>query len=168
MVAKPPPPPALPTDVHFKTRYTTGDQVTESTTYIQGNRERYEVGDMILLKQRDLKRTVQISPHRIPTLSVPRDSPPQPLLRRPGAVPKTPGVVMMSTSIVDTGERKDAFGQQARHVKTMVDRQPQPGACDQSKLRIETDAWYIDVPNVDGDRARQCRRGSLGSVRLRG
>ena len=47
---------------------------------------------------------------------------------------------MIATTIVDTGERKDAFGQQARHVKTMVDRQPQPGACDQSKLRIETDA----------------------------
>ena len=59
VAAKPPPP--APVDVHFKTRYTTGDQVTESTTYIQGDRERYELGDMILLKQRDQKRTVQIS-----------------------------------------------------------------------------------------------------------
>ncbi len=55
---------------------------------------------------------------------------------------------MIATTIVDTGERKDAFGQQARHVKTMVDRQPQPSACDQSMLRIETDAWYIDVPKA--------------------
>jgi hypothetical protein len=148
VVAKPPPP-AAPTDVHFKTKYTTGDQVSESSTYIQGNRERYEMGDMILLKQRDQKRTVQIStasntylvsPERTPAAASPAGD--------PGGAPQTSGVVMMSTSIVDTGERKDAFGKQARHVKTMVDRQPQPGACDQSKLRIETDAWYIDLPRV--------------------
>ena len=35
-------------------------------------------------------------------------------------------------------------------MKTMVDRQPQPGACDQSRLRIETDAWYIDAPRTMG------------------
>jgi hypothetical protein len=38
------------------------------------------------------------------------------------------------------------FGQQARHVKTMIDKQPVPGACDTSKQRIETDGWYIDSP----------------------
>ena len=31
------------------------------------------------------------------------------------------------------------FGQQARHVKTMIDKQPMPGACDTTKQRIETD-----------------------------
>src|SRR5687768_3770721 len=148
-VAAKPPPPAAPTDVHFKTKYTTGDQVSESSTYIRGNRERFEVGDMILLKQHDQKRTVQIStasntylvsPEGPPAAATPAGD--------PGGAPKTPGVVMMSTSIVDTGERKEAFGKQARHVKTMIDRQPQPGACDQSKLRIETDAWYIDLPKA--------------------
>jgi hypothetical protein len=64
----------------------------------------------------------------------------------PAAAAKAPGVVVVATSIVDTGERKAAFGQEARHVKTMIDRQPQAGACDQSKQRIETDAWYIDPP----------------------
>ena len=69
----------------------------------------------------------------------------------PGAPPPAPrpnGVVNVSTTIVDTGERKPAFGQQARHVKMMIDKQPQPGACDTSKMRIETDAWYIDVPKT--------------------
>lgn len=143
------PAPAAPTDVHFKTRYTTGDQVTESTTYIQGNRERYELGDMILLKQHDQKRTVQISRASSTYLVSPEGMPATPApAGNPAAAPKASGVVMMATSIVDTGERKAAFGQQARHVKTTIDRQPQPGACDQSKLRIETDAWYIDLPKA--------------------
>jgi hypothetical protein len=59
---------------------------------------------------------------------------------------KPPGVIMVATTIVDTGERKSAFGQQARHVKVMIDKQPMPGACDASKQRIETDGWYIDNP----------------------
>ncbi|RPI53657.1 MAG: hypothetical protein EHM55_13150, partial [Acidobacteria bacterium] len=57
--AKPEPPPP-PSDIRFKSKYTNGDQVTESVTYIRGNRERYELGDMILLRQHDLKRSVQI------------------------------------------------------------------------------------------------------------
>jgi hypothetical protein len=55
----PPPPP--PMDVQFTTKDTTGDQVTESTSYVRGARERYDVGDMTLLKQHDQKRTVEIS-----------------------------------------------------------------------------------------------------------
>jgi hypothetical protein len=56
--------------------------------------------------------------------------------------------VNVLTTIVDTGERKTAFGQQARRVKTMIDQQPMPGACDTSKQRIETDGWYIDQPRA--------------------
>ena len=63
-------------------------------------------------------------------------------------MPKPPGVVNVETSIADVGDRKQVFGQQARHVMTVVDRQPQPGACDQSKQRMETDAWYIDAPKA--------------------
>ena len=40
------------------------------------------------------------------------------------------------------------FGQQARRVMTVIDRQPQAGACDQSKQRMETDGWYIDAPKA--------------------
>lgn len=145
VVAKAAPP--APTDVRFKTRYTTGDKVTESTSYVQGNRERYELDDMVLLKQHDQKRTVQISRASKTYLVSPEGMPTPPVGNSPAAQ-KPAGVVMIATTIVDTGERKVAFGQQARHVKTMVERQPQPGACDQSKLRIETDGWYIDWPKA--------------------
>src|SRR5438874_4446638 len=55
------PKPAPAADVRFKSKYTTGDQVTESVTYLKNNRERYELADMILLKQHDQNRVVQIS-----------------------------------------------------------------------------------------------------------
>ena len=52
----------------------------------------------------------------------------------PSAPPKPPGVIMVATTIVDTGERKAAFGQQARHVKMeQLHKQPMAGACDSSK-----------------------------------
>src|SRR6188508_3169278 len=50
------PKPAPATDVRFTSKYTTGDQVTESTSFIKGERERYEVADMVLLRQHDQKR----------------------------------------------------------------------------------------------------------------
>jgi len=141
---KPAPPPA-PSDVRFKSRYTTGDQVTEGMTYLRGNRERYELGDMILLRQHDLKQSVQISRAANAYLVTPdaaADS------AAPGADVKGSGVVNLETSIADVGERKPMFGLQARRVTTVIDRQPQAGACDQSKQRMETDGWYIDAPKT--------------------
>ena len=146
---EPPPPPAPPPpqDVRFKTSYTAGDQKTETITFVKGERERFEFQDMVLLRQHDQKRVIQISraantylvaPEGMPVASAPTGD--------AAAAPAAAGVVMVSTTIVDTGERKTAFGREARHVKTMIDRQPMPGACDTAKQRVETDGWYIDAP----------------------
>jgi len=141
------PPKPVAQDLRFKTVYTTGDQRTESVSYQKGSRERYEFADMVLLKQHDLKRIVQISRGANTYLVVPEGAPSIPTapLPAPTAAPATPGVVAVTTTVVDTGERKSVFGLQARHVKTTIDRQPMPGACDGSKQRIETDGWYVDV-----------------------
>src|SRR5689334_14404090 len=136
-----PPPP--PTDVRYKTKYTTGDAVTESATFITNLRERYELGDIVLLKQRDQKRNVQISKSANTYVIVADDAP----VATPAA-PRPAGVVGVTTSIVDMGDRKDVFGQTARHVRTVIQRQPEPGACDQSKFLTEVDGWYIDMPKV--------------------
>ena len=56
-----PPPPPPPSDVRYKATYVNGDQTTDSTTFIRDTRERYELGDTILIKQNDQKRIVQIS-----------------------------------------------------------------------------------------------------------
>ena len=144
VVVAPAPPPAPPSDVRFKSTYANGDQQTESATFIRADRERYELGDTILLKQRDQKRVVQINRASNTYLVTPEPAP-----GAAAAAASSPsGVVLATVAIVDTGERKTAFGLEARRVRTMVDRQPQPGACDQSRMRIETDAWYIDPPKT--------------------
>jgi hypothetical protein len=146
----PPPPPPPPSDVKFKTVYTNGDQVTESSTLIRGNRERYELGDTVLLKQHDLKRTVQISLASNTYLVSPEDAPAAPPAppADAAAVATPPGVVLVSVSIVDLGDRKNIFGVEARHIRTLIDRQPQTGACDPTRMLIDTEGWYIDPPKV--------------------
>ena len=136
-----PEPPPPPSDIRFKSKYTNGDQVTEGLTYLRGNRERYEIGDMILLRQHDMKQTVQISRAAKTYLITPDTAP-------AADTQKATGVVNVETSIADVGERKEIFGRQARRVMTVIDRQPQAGACDQMKQRMETDAWYIDAPQT--------------------
>ena len=138
---EPPPPPPPPTDVRFKSKYTTGDQVTESVTYVSGARERYDLGSMILIRQRDLKRSLQISVDAKTYLIAPD-------VETPAPPPTGTGVVLVETTINDAGERKPMFGHEARRVATVLDRKPQPGACDQTKQRVETVGWYIEMPKA--------------------
>jgi hypothetical protein len=141
------PPPAE--DLRFKASYTTGERRTESVTYLKGTRQRFEFGDTILIKQPDEKRTVQISTAASSYLVMPdgESAAPIPAADGEGAA-KPAGVVVVTTSITDTGERKTLFGLEARRLKTVVDKQPQPGACDQTKQHVETDGWYVDVPKA--------------------
>src|SRR5689334_8822343 len=146
--AEPPPPPKpVAQDLHMKTVYTAGAQKTESVTYRKGERERFEFGDVVLLKQHDLKRTVQIMKAANSYMVVPDGTAPG--LPAPSAAPNTPpqkpGVVTMTTTITDTGERKTMLGREARHAKMVIDKQPAPGACDPAKQHIETDGWYVDL-----------------------
>src|SRR5262245_12706949 len=149
VAAKPPAPPP-PQDVRFKSRYSSGEMKSESVTYLKGERQRFEFQDMVLLRQPDQKRTIQISKGANTYLVIADGMSAMPMIpgAPPAAPPKPPGVIMVATTIVDTGERKTAFGQQARHVKLMIDKQPAAGACDSSRQRIETDGWYIDAPKT--------------------
>ncbi len=145
----PPPPKPVARDLRVKTVYTTGDQKTESVTYRKGERERFEFGDVVLLRQHDLKRTVQIM-RAANSYMVVADAASPAVSSAPAPAPSNaasqkPGVVTMTTTISDTGERKTAFGFQARHVRTAIDKQPAPGACDPARQHIETDGWYVDL-----------------------
>ena len=137
------PPP--PSDVRFKTTYVNGEQTTQSASYVRDQRERYELGDTILIKQPDHKRVVQINVASNTYLVTPDGVAAMATESAPAAAA---GVIITNVQIVDMGERKTAFGHEARRVRTVIDRQPQPGACDQSKVRIETDGWYIDPPKA--------------------
>ena len=52
----------------------------------------------------------------------------------------------MSTTLTDTLERQTLFGLEARRIKTLVIKQSSPSACDKSPLKVEMDAWYVDLP----------------------
>ncbi|HEU4390101.1 MAG TPA: hypothetical protein VFV34_20025, partial [Blastocatellia bacterium] len=143
-------------DLKLKTRTTVAGQGTEGTTYIKGQRQRSSQNfggfEMVMLTQCDLKRTVQINDNAKTYLITPLDqSTParepaakessresQPTRTRKG------GVVTYTTTINDTGERKKMFGYNARHITTQMSAESSPDACNQTKMRMETDGWYID------------------------
>lgn len=52
----------------------------------------------------------------------------------------------MTYTITDTGERKPMFGLTARHLKTVMTMQASADACSKNDMRIETDGWYVDLP----------------------
>src|SRR5262245_5250846 len=145
-----PPPPPPPSDVRYKTTYVNADQTTDGTTFIRDTRERYELGDTILIKQTDQKRTVQISRGANTYLVTPDGAiaAAAAVAAAKQAAPRPPGVVNVTVSIIDLGERKTAFDREARRVKTLIVRQPPAGACDSSRVVIETDRWYIDPPKA--------------------
>lgn len=151
--AAPPAPPAR-TDLKITYRTTTMGQSMENTTMLKGSRERSEMKlgygrDIINLTQCDLKRTIQISDSAKKYVITPMES--GDAISNPGVgggsvsePSRRGGVVTYTTTAVDTGERKEMFGFQARHVKTTMAIESSPDACNPVKQRIETDGWYID------------------------
>jgi hypothetical protein len=162
------PPAAAPprNDLKITYRTTTSGHEMETTTMLKGARERSEMKlgfgrDIINLTQCDLKRTIQISDSAkkyIITWMETEDSPANTSLAA-GAVVSEPsrpgGVVTYTTTSVDTGERKEMFGFQARHVKRTIAIESSPDACSPIKQRMETDGWYIDFSF-----GLNCERGS--------
>ncbi len=152
--AEPAPPP--PTDVKIVTAVTQGAQVTTSTTYIRGARQRTEFPRMVTLDQCDLQRTVMLSPatrkYRVQGYAQPAaPAAPVAAVAPDGgstAAPQRGGVVAMSTTVTDTGERQTLFGLEARHIRTVVTRQPAKDACEKTRWRTEVDAWYVDLPST--------------------
>jgi hypothetical protein len=162
---KPEPPP--PPGVKLTTAFTQGAQVSENTTYLQGARQRVEFPGVVTLDQCDLKRTVLLNTaaKRYRVQPYPADSEPaKPAAAEPldpqaaqmaemakmmGQAPKPQqrgGVVTFTTTLSDTLERQQMFGLEARRIKTTVLKQSSNSACDKSPLKIEIDAWYVDLP----------------------
>jgi hypothetical protein len=151
--AQPAPAPAR-TDLKITYRTSTSGQSMETTTMLKGARERSEMKlgygrDIISITQCDLRRTVQISDSAKKYVITPMDSADSapvstvPSGRTNESITRG-GVITYTTSAVDTGERKEMFGFQARHVKTSMMIESSPDACSPIKQRMETDGWYID------------------------
>jgi hypothetical protein len=162
---QPPPPPA--TDVRFKTSITYGAQVSHNVTYLQGPRQRVEFPGVVSLDQCDLKRTVilnvparryQVQPYPDVAASAPADSVQAAQVAQIAAQKGQPrgGVVTLTTSITDTLERQTILGLEARRIKTVMVKQASSNACDKSPMKVEVDAWYVDLPQQSA-----CERPSV-------
>src|SRR5258705_12941449 len=134
-----PPAAAARNDLKLTYRTTTSGQSMENTTMLKGSRERSEMKlgygrDIINLTQCDLKRTIQISDSAKKYVITPMET--------ADATPNTGGagggmsgpsrrggVITYTTSAVDTGERREMFGFQARHIKTTMAIESSPDAC---------------------------------------
>jgi len=154
-VAPPPAPAPPPTDVKVRTTYTSGAQVSENTTYLKGARQRFEFPGITMISQCDLKRSVEIQDATKHFMVVSAENPPTAAPTTATAAPagnaappaaSKGGVIAETITLTDTGERKQMFGLEARHIKTLIMRQPAANACESKTTRIETDGWYADLP----------------------
>jgi hypothetical protein len=132
-----------------------GGNRMETVLYIKGQRMRSEsAGSMgfTTILQCDLKRTVTINEKTKTYLITPTDgmSPTTGVADGGGSSAPAPqnqpqrgGVVNVTNTITDTGERREMFGFTARHIKTSLEKKASPDACDKDQ-KVETDGWYID------------------------
>lgn len=132
-----------------------GGNRMETILYIKGQRMRNEsaasMGFTTIL-QCDLKRTLTINEKTKTYLITPTDGTNAPAGVGDGGASGSPaaqnqpqrgGVVNVTTTINDTGERKEMFGFTARRIKTSLEKKASPDACDTNQ-KVETDGWYID------------------------
>jgi hypothetical protein len=164
------PPPMTNLKVTYKTTMGQG-QSSESTTMIRGPRERSEMHlgpgmDIVSLTQCDLKRTVQFNDKARKYVVTPMEAGDSSSSGAAEASEVAPppnasrgGVITYVMTSIDTGERKEMFGFNARHVKTTTSMESSPDACSQLKQRIETDGWYIDF-----SAAFNCEMGRAGMM----
>jgi hypothetical protein len=147
-------------DVKIRQRMTMAgsDRGTETVMYVKGSRMRSEMAttgmSMMTVRQCDLKRTIMINDKTRMYFITPDGA--NGTAGDGGAIPGVPGsvasqtptrrggIVNITSTITDTGERKEMFGFTARRIKTSMVKDASPDACDKGNNKIETDGWYID------------------------
>jgi hypothetical protein len=140
-----------------------GGRESQSTVYIKGARERTEMPMITTIRQCDLKRTIQLNERARKYVIVPDDeggaaasAPSTPAAAQGPKQPRRGAVVNYTVNINDTGERKQMFGYNARHVKTSTVMDAPAEACNPGHMEMESDGWYIDFaaagPACDVDR----------------
>ena len=152
---------AASADVKIKTRTTVMGHSSESTVYIKGPRQRSDMnfgghGGAATIIQCDQKRMITISGDRCMVMPMGGAETSCPTVPSPGAMGRnldesepTParkgGVVTITRTSTDTGERQEMLGYKARHIKTSMTMESSPDACNQSHMKMETDGWYADL-----------------------
>ncbi|HEV7701548.1 MAG TPA: hypothetical protein VGO43_15060 [Pyrinomonadaceae bacterium] len=135
-----------------------GQKMT-NTTYVKGPRKRTVNGgmmgmgaDVATIEQCDLKQNLKVNDKKKLYTIEPFDTDNDTPTSRPTGVKaktqpvKKGGTVTYINNITDTGERKQMFGVTARHLKTSMSMEASPDACSKADMKMETDGWYIDLP----------------------
>jgi hypothetical protein len=146
-------------DIKIRQRMSTGGATgIETQLYIKGQRMRTEMLGQLgftTIVQCDLKRTLTINEKTKSYMITSTDGTPAASAEGDGGgaavpnaqpQPQTPqrgGVVNITNTMTDTGERKEMFGFTARRIKTSMVKTASPEACDKD-MKVETDGWYID------------------------
>jgi hypothetical protein len=147
-------------DLKIKTRTTVMGHTTENTVYIKGARQRTEMsfgghGGSTSIMQCDQKRMITVMADRcmvMPFGGEESSCPATPNVRdmmrgkAPSERPRAGGVVTITRTSTDTGERQEMFGYKARHIKSSMTMASSPDACNQSNMKMEMDGWYADLP----------------------
>jgi hypothetical protein len=144
-------------DLHLKKNISVGGNVVSSSeTSIKGQRTRdvtqTPAGATVSLRQCDLKRTVTLN-DQAQTYMVVNDPQDAAAARAAAMVTGAPvpeekkegGRVEVNSTITDTGERKQIFGLNARHLKTKVTQKSSDDACTKVDQTFEVDGWYADL-----------------------
>lgn len=156
-------------DIRIKRRVTVKDKDYETTLYLKGARQRTETRheakarnkhfEVAFVEQCDLKRMIWIdlSNQRFavqigatPAAAVmafnesqlPAD---KQRMQDAEARSRKKGLLSATTTVVDTGERREMFGLVARHLKTTTVWTANPRTCDSPAMTSRTDGWYIDL-----------------------
>ena len=165
---KPPDPPKLQ-QWKVVSRYVADGAETLTTVYAGPKRQRVELpGGTAIVTQCDLSRTVQMNDRARAYAIVPFAASETAAPSSAGPAPKPGASVLVQTTGTDTGERREMFGQQARHLKMVTTTEPTPQACDKRKGRIETDGWFADIPELQecaGAKAVRTAAEPLGTCR---
>lgn len=141
-------------DLHFKKSISVGgNTVSTSETWVKGARQRTvtasPAGNLVTLRQCDLKRTVTLSEQNQSYL-VTKDSEDESVsqaaaLMGGGPSATSGGSITQTVTVTDTGERKQMSGYAARHLRTKVVVESSADACSKTNQSYEIDGWYADI-----------------------
>lgn len=156
-------------DIRIKRRVTVADKDYESTIYLKGARQRTETRhearegtkyfEVAFVEQCDLKQMIWIDLSNkrfavqmggIPAAAVmafnesqlPAD---KQRMQAAEAKARKKGLLSATTTVTDTGERREMFGMVARHFTTTTVWTANPRTCDSPAMTFKTDGWYVDL-----------------------
>ena len=157
-------------DIRIKRRMTVANKGYERTLLIKGARQRTETRhesiltpseffEVAFVEQCDLKRMIWIDLTNkrfavqtggTPAAAVmafnesqlPAD---KQRMQAAEARARKKGLLSATTTVTDTGERREMFGFVARHLKTTTVWTANPRTCNSPAMTSSTDGWYVDL-----------------------